>query len=76
MELIQLEMVAYLAAHETEEKPWRCVLCEELTPISDRFIRLHLATEHFRGNVVALKQEDGALFLYPLNPQKEKEATQ
>jgi len=65
-----IEMVAYQAAHHTDDAPWRCVLCEKLTAIPDRFIRLHLATEHFSGNVVALKQEDGALFLYPLEPPK------
>lgn len=70
------QMVAYLAAHATAEHPWRCVICEELTPLPARFVHLHLATEHGLGSGL-LFQEGDSLFLYPpKKPPTKKEVAQ
>jgi len=67
-----IEMVAYQAAHVTDETPWRCVRCERLTPVPDHRILVHLAGEHGL-DVGLLRIEKDGIFLYP--PTK-KEVTQ
>lgn len=62
MELI--EMVAYRAGHATDEHPWRCVKCDELTPVPDRWILVHLAGEHGLEAELLRTETDG-IFLYP-----------
>ena len=64
MELTTIEMVAYQAAHRTGAEPWRCVLCERLTPVPGRWILVHLAGEHGL-EVELLRTEPDGIFLYP-----------
>ena len=70
MELTTIEMVAYQVAHRTEAEPWRCVLCERLTPVSDRWILVHLDGEHGLERERLTIEKDG-VFLYP--PAKEED---
>jgi hypothetical protein len=57
------EMVAYEAAHATEETPWRCMKCETLTQHSAEGITPHLIEHGFP--VALLKKEHDAIFLHP-----------
>jgi hypothetical protein len=63
---MQIQMVAYRAAHITCDTPWRCVLCDKLAPIADEVVRLHMAGEHGL-EAELLRQEGDALFLYPIS---------
>jgi uncharacterized C2H2 Zn-finger protein len=64
---MQIEMVGYMAAHRTDEAPWRCVACEKLTKHSDKDIMEHMAGAHGFGSSLLAKDGD-ALFLHEPEP--------
>lgn len=64
MELTVIEMVAYQAAHATEAEPWRCVLCDRLTPVSDSDVLVHFAGAH-GIEAEELRVERDMVFWYP-----------
>jgi hypothetical protein len=59
-----IQMVAYHQAHHTGDAPWRCVVCDKLTAISEENLFSHMAQVHGWGKAM-LRQEGDALFLYP-----------
>ena len=69
--LTVIEMVAYQSAHITSEMPWRCMVCERLTPHTDADIYAHLRGAHNLPAVELTKDKD-AIFHAP-QPIDQKE---
>ena len=63
MELIT--MVAYTAAHATDEVPFRCVACEHLTRHSHEDIIPHLVAAHNLSKDELSIDKDGNVFHCP-----------
>lgn len=68
MELTIIEMLAYVAAHTTDDLPWRCTACEHLTPHSDDLIERHLEKGHGYKPANIKRDSDGNIYLHPDEP--------
>ena len=60
-----IEMCAYLTGHLTDEQPWRCVVCEDLTRHSEDQIMPHLMEAHGLDKTRLKTERGDAVFLYP-----------
>lgn len=63
--MITIEMCAYLAAHGSEDNPWRCVVCDKISKHDDDGIMRHLTEDHGLDVKRLKKEHKDGIFLYP-----------
>lgn len=63
--MLVIELMAYMAAHQTDDEPWRCVVCDKISKHADSDIMRHLTEDHEYPAERLKKEHKDGIFLYP-----------
>jgi hypothetical protein len=63
--VIIIELVGYLASHLTDDKPWRCVVCETISKHSTDEILPHMTGVHGMDKGRLKMEREESVYLYP-----------
>ena len=63
--------MAYVAAHISDDHPWRCVVCDKLSKHSTETVIDHLETAHGLDKDRLKMERMESVYLYPATKEKD-----